>query len=109
MPKRKIMLPLLLTRAYFRQHAKPLAVTLDQVGAEEARPREYPTGSLGWQWVCRARIKVGNCYAWAQINLTVTLIGSKDLPRDGPTQGADAGGESPAPGTPRGGSGLASA
>jgi hypothetical protein len=80
MPKRRVALPLLLSRAYFRRLAKPLPITLGQVAVGEAAPREFLTGSLGWQWVCKTQLRVGECYVWVQINLSITVIGSKDLP-----------------------------
>jgi hypothetical protein len=97
MSKRRVTLPLLLSRAYFRRHAQPLSIALGQVLVGAAKPREYLTGSLGWQWVCKTQLKVGDCYVWVQVNLSMTVIGSKDLPTDGPTPGAQDAGQRPDP------------
>lgn len=86
MQKRRTTLPLLFSRAYFRKHATSLPLVLGGELLGEAKPREYTTGSLGWGRVCKTLLKVGECYVWAQINLSITLIGTKALPRDDPAQ-----------------------
>jgi hypothetical protein len=78
-----------------RSRATRLAAAADRRATRSAHPGHrlaHLTGSLGWLWVCKA-----------QINLSITLIGSKDPPRDGPAPGADAVGRGPAPCPPEGG------
>lgn len=70
-----------ITRDEFRQHAKPVAVTIDQV-ALTADVKEFSTGSLGWYLNGKTSIDVGGKKVAVQIGLNLTIVGSKDLPGD---------------------------
>ena len=77
-----------ITRAQFRQHAKPLTV---KIGDKEFRAvvKEFSTGSLGWNVNDKMTVDVGGTEVTVQIGMNLTIVGSKDLP-------ADAGSASPA-------------
>jgi hypothetical protein len=85
------------TRAQFRQNAKPLTV---KIGDREypAVPKEFSTGSLGWNVNDKVTIDIGGTPVTVQIGMNLTLVGSKDLPADAgsPTGGAAQAGESAA-------------
>jgi hypothetical protein len=69
------------SRAEFKEKAKPVEVVIDgnkMVGA----PREFSTGSLGWYINGKATIMVGDTPVTVQVGLNLTVVGSKDLPKD---------------------------
>jgi len=78
------------TRAQFRQNAKPLIV---KIGDREfpAIPKEFSTGSLGWNVNDKVTVDIGGTPVTVQIGMNLTLVGSKDLP---PDTGSSAGGAS---------------
>lgn len=82
MARFRMKLPPLLTRAFFREKAKPYEVKIGSLKLGEMIPREMQTGSLGWFFQGKERWKVGDASVAVQINLTVTIIGSKELPKD---------------------------
>jgi hypothetical protein len=70
-----------ITRAQFRQHAKPLTI---KVGEREykAVPKEFSTGSLGWNVNEKMTVDIGGTEVTVQIGMNLTVVGSKDLPPD---------------------------
>ena len=73
--------PCTITRATFHAHAQPQQLTLgDQLLA--AMPREFSTASLGWFANGKAFLEVNGQRVPCQVSCTVTVIGSKDLPKD---------------------------
>jgi hypothetical protein len=69
------------SRAEFKEKAKSVEVVIDgnkMVGA----PREFSTGSLGWYINGKATIMVGDTPVTVQVGLNLTVVGSKDLPKD---------------------------
>lgn len=68
-----------LTRPEFLEKAKPLAITIDGVPMT-APPREFSTGSLGWNLNNKTTMDIGGTTVTVQIGMNVTLVGSKDLP-----------------------------
>lgn len=68
-----------LTRPEFLDKAKALAVTIDGV-AMQAPPREFSTGSLGWNLNSKTTMDIGGVPVTVQIGMNVTLVGSKELP-----------------------------
>ncbi len=81
-----------ITREQFRNGAKPLAVVIN--GKEmTAAVKEFSTGSLGWNISDKMQIEIDGKPVMVQIDLNLTIVGSKDLPQDG-------GVSSPPPGGP---------
>lgn len=70
-----------ITRTQFRDHAKSVVV---QIGDErmEADVKEFSTGSLGWYLNGKTKIEIDGIKVPVQIGLTLTLVGSKELPRE---------------------------
>jgi hypothetical protein len=82
-----------ISRPEFLEKAKTLAITIDGV-AMQAPPREFSTGSLGWNLNNKTTMDIGGKTVTVQIGMNVTLVGSKDLPgRAVAPEGAE-GGES---------------
>ena len=70
------------TREQFRTGAKPVAVTI--AGTQMlADPKEFSTGSLGWYLNGKAVIEVNGVQVTVQIGMNLTVVGSKELPKDG--------------------------
>ena len=70
-----------ISRADFRGHAKPVAVTIDGKPFNAA-VKEFSTGSLGWYLNGKADIEINGVPVQVQIGMNLTIVGSKDLPRD---------------------------
>ena len=78
------------SRTYFNENAKPLIVEIKDhdgnvVFKGYMAPRQFDTGSMGWNISAKANILVGpiDCPT-AQIGMNVTLVGSKDMPKIDP-------------------------
>ena len=71
------------TRAEFLRDAKPVEVIINGVPMT-AEVKEFSTGSLGWYLNGKASIKVGDQAVKVQIGMNLTIVGSKELPKDGP-------------------------
>jgi hypothetical protein len=70
-----------ISRADFRSKAKAVTVTIgDQRLVAEVK--EFSTGSLGWYLNGKTTIDIDGTPVSVQIGLNLTLVGSKDLPRD---------------------------
>ena len=81
MPKSTHVCPI--TREQFRTAAKPVAVVIN--GKEmTAAPKEFSTGSLGWNINEKMQVEVGGHSVTVQVGLNLTVVGSKDLPQDRP-------------------------
>ena len=78
-----------ITRAEFLEQAQTLSITiLEQT--MQAPPREFSTGSLGWNVNNKTVIDIAGKKVTVQIGLNVTLVGSKELPgRAEPTETAE--------------------
>lgn len=85
-----------ISRVEFMEKAKTLAITIDGV-AMQAPPREFSTGSLGWNLNNKTTMEIGGQTVTVQIGMNVTLVGSKDLPGRAVAPEAEAG-EEPAQG-----------
>ena len=74
-----------ISRTEFTEHAKPVSV---KIGDKDytAIPKEFSTGSLGWNINDKVTIDIGGKLVTVQIGMNLTVVGSKELP--------------PAPGTP---------
>jgi hypothetical protein len=67
------------TRAEFREQAKPVEVTINGVPLQ-AEVKEFSTGSFGWYLNGKVPVKVGDKTVHVQVGLNLTVIGSKELP-----------------------------
>lgn len=70
-----------ISRADFRSHAKPVTVSINDVPLQ-AEVKEFSTGSLGWYLNGKTTIDVGGKAVSVQIGMNLTIVGSKELPRD---------------------------
>lgn len=70
-----------ITRPEFREHAKPMQVMINNVPMI-AEVKEFSTGSLGWNLNGKTTIEINGTPVSVQIGLNLTLVGSKDLPKD---------------------------
>ena len=70
-----------LSREQFRNGAKPLAVTIAGVPLN-AEVKEFSTGSLGWYLNGKTTVEINGTPVSVQIGLNMTIVGSKELPRD---------------------------
>lgn len=71
-----------ITRAQFRESAKPVKVVID--GKEhDAEVKEFSTNSLGWNLNTKISIQVAGVNVPVQVGLNLTIVGSKELPLDG--------------------------
>ncbi len=71
-----------ISRAQFRASAKPMTVTIN--GKEyQAIPKEFSTGSLGWNINDKVQVDIGGTLVAVQIGMNLTIVGSKELPPDG--------------------------
>lgn len=72
-----------ISRDEFRSGAKPLAVTIAGMPLT-AEVKEFSTGSLGWYLNGKTTVEVNGTPVSVQIGLNLTIVGSKELPRDEP-------------------------
>jgi hypothetical protein len=77
-----------ITRAEFREKAQPVRVTIGDQHLEAER-KEFSTGSLGWYLNGKTNIEIGGKRVSVQIGLNLTVVGSKELPRDEEPGGPD--------------------
>lgn len=68
------------SRKQFAEGAKPVVITVAD-RPMLADPREFSTGSLGWFTNEKSVINVGGEAVRVQVQTTITVIGSKDLPK----------------------------
>jgi len=68
-------------RSQFRTKAKAITVTINNVPLQ-AVVKEFSTGSLGWYLNGKTTIEVDGTPVSVQIGLNLTIVGSKELPRD---------------------------
>jgi hypothetical protein len=47
-----------------------------------AEPREFSTGSLGWNINGKLVVQIGETPVTVQVGLNLTLVGSKELPKE---------------------------
>jgi hypothetical protein len=70
-----------ITRAQFRGHAKPMTIVIN--GKEyNAIPKEFSTGSLGWNVNDKINLEIDGTLVTVQIGMNLTIVGSKELPPD---------------------------
>jgi hypothetical protein len=85
-----------ITRGQFRTKAKPVTVNIGNV-PQVAEVKEFSTGSLGWYLNGKTTIEIDGTPVAVQIGLNLTIVGSKELPEDGPAKPAAAAAPAPAP------------
>jgi len=73
--------PCPITRKHFQEHAKPVEVVINGVPMI-AGVKEFSTGSLGWNISNKTTITVGGTPVAVQIGLNLTIVGSKELPKE---------------------------
>lgn len=69
-----------ITRAEFAQLAQPVEVVIAGQTLQ-ALPKEFSTGSLGWNLNEKITVQLGDRRVQVQVGLNLTIVGSKDLPR----------------------------
>jgi hypothetical protein len=69
------------TRAEFREHAQPVKVEINGVPMM-AEVKEFSTGSFGWYLNGKTIIEVGGKQVSVQIGMNLTVVGSKELPKE---------------------------
>jgi len=69
-----------ISRAEFAKDAKPIEV---QIGDKKytAVPKEFSTGSLGWNINDKITLDIGGKLVTVQIGMNLTVVGSKELPK----------------------------
>jgi hypothetical protein len=70
-----------ITRAEFKANAKPLSVTIGD-RTYNAVPKEFSTGSLGWNVNDKLTLEIGGKSVTVQVGMNLTVIGSKELPKE---------------------------
>lgn len=70
-------------RAEFRDHAKPLKIEINGV-PQMAEVKEFSTGSFGWYLGGKTNVEINGKLVSVVIGLNLTVVGSKDLPKDAP-------------------------
>jgi len=68
-----------MTRQEFREHASVLPVQINGVPFG-AVPKEFSTGSLGWNVSQKMDVLVNGQPQKVQVGLNLTIVGSKELP-----------------------------
>jgi hypothetical protein len=69
------------TREQFKKSAKSVEVVID--GQKMiAAAREFSTGSLGWNINGKMTIQVGDTPVTVQVGMNLTVVGSKELPKE---------------------------
>jgi hypothetical protein len=76
---RKTVCPV--SRGQFLADAKPVDVSINGVPVV-AEVKEFSTGSFGWHHGDKITLKVGDTLVKVQVGLTLTVIGSKELPKE---------------------------
>jgi len=69
------------TRAEFLENAKAVEIIIGGVPLM-AEVKEFSTGSLGWYLNGKTTVRIGDKPVSVQIGLNLTVVGSKELPRE---------------------------
>jgi hypothetical protein len=69
------------TRQQFTENAKPVEIVINGVPMN-AEVKEFSTGSLGWYLNGKMSIKIGDTPVTVQIGMNMTIVGSKELPKE---------------------------
>jgi hypothetical protein len=76
-----------ISRKDFLEHAKPIAVKVGELPMTAA-VKEFSTGSLGWYLNGKINIEVNGVAVPVQIGMNVTVVGSKELPKEEVSSGS---------------------
>ncbi len=76
-----------ISRQQFVDGAKPVEITING-NRMTAHPKEFSTGSLGWYLNGKTEIDVNGVTVTVQIGMNLTIVGSKELPKEAPASGA---------------------
>jgi hypothetical protein len=68
-----------ISRSQFRAKAKPVSITVGDVPMV-APTKEFATGSLGWYLNGKTVIDIDGTPVTVQLGLSLTVVGSKELP-----------------------------
>ena len=68
-----------ITRDEFRQHAQEIKVAIGD-RTFTAKPKEFSTGSLGWNINDKITIQINGKDVTLQVGMNLTIVGSKELP-----------------------------
>jgi hypothetical protein len=70
-----------ISRKDFLTHAKPITIKIGEIPLV-AEPREFSTLSLGWYLNGKTSIEVNGVPVAVQIGMNLTIVGSKELPKE---------------------------
>jgi hypothetical protein len=70
-----------ISRQEFRDHAKGIKVAIGD-STVLADAREFSTGSLGWYANGKITVDINGKPVSVQVGLNLTIVGSKELPKD---------------------------
>lgn len=70
-----------ITRAEFLTKAKPVTISISGVPMQ-AEVKEFSTGSLGWYVNGKTMIEIDGKAVSVQVGLNLTVVGSKELPKE---------------------------
>ena len=76
---RKTVCPI--SREQFLAQAQSVEVTINGQPVV-AEVKQFSTGSFGWHHGDKLTVKIGDQLVKVQVGLTLTVIGSKDLPKE---------------------------
>jgi hypothetical protein len=71
------------TRADFIANAKQIPIVIGANPPLLAEVKEFSTGSLGWYLNGKTTIDVGGTLVSVQVGVNLTIVGSKELPKEG--------------------------
>ena len=70
-----------ISRQQFKEHAKAVEVSINGMPMH-APAREFSTGSLGWYLNGKMNVMIDGKPVSVQIGLNLTIVGSKELPKE---------------------------
>jgi hypothetical protein len=73
--------PCPIDRSEFLQNASPISFEISGAPVT-AEPREFSTGSFGWYFTGKVNIVVNNKKLPVQVGCNLTVVGSKDAPKE---------------------------
>lgn len=76
-----------ISRADFLAKAKPVTIHINNVPLQ-AEVKEFSTGSLGWYLNGKTSLEIDGKLVSVQIGLNLTVVGSKELPKEPGANGA---------------------
>jgi hypothetical protein len=70
-----------ISRQEFISHAKPIMIKIGEVPLA-ADVKQFSTGSLGWYLNGKTTVEVNGVPVSVQIGMNLTIVGSKELPKE---------------------------